>query len=43
MAKAEGLQGGNPTVLLQSISRFFEFLPVEQQQAFVAQIAEETQ
>jgi len=35
------LDGGNPTVLLQSIARFFELLPGEQRQAFVAQIAEQ--
>ena len=35
------LDEGNPTVLLQSISRFFEFLPDEQRQAFAAQIAEQ--
>jgi len=35
------LDDGNPTVLLQTISRFFEFLPGEQRQAFVAQIAEQ--
>ena len=32
------LNAGNPTVLLDSISRIFEFLPAEQRQAFVAQI-----
>jgi hypothetical protein len=32
------LDGGNPTVLLHSISRIFELLPGEQRQAFVAQI-----
>jgi hypothetical protein len=37
------LDEGNPAVLLHSISRFFEFLPDEQRQAFVAQIAEKTQ
>jgi hypothetical protein len=37
------LDAGNPTVLLQSISRFFELLPGEQRQAFVAQIAERRQ
>jgi hypothetical protein len=37
------LDDGNPTVLLHSISRFFEFLPGEQREAFVAQIARKTQ
>ena len=32
------LEGGNPTVLLQSMARFFELMPGEQRQAFVAQI-----
>jgi hypothetical protein len=32
------LDGGNPAVLLRSISRIFELLPGEQRQAFVAQI-----
>jgi len=32
------LDNGNPGMLLQSISRFFKFLPGEQKQAFVAQI-----
>jgi len=32
------LDNGNPGMLLQSISRFFKFLPGEQRQAFVAQI-----
>ena len=37
------LDDGNPTVLLQTILRFLEFLPGEQRQAFVAQIAEKRQ
>ena len=32
------LDNGNPEVLLQSISRFFKFLPGEQRQAFAAEI-----
>ena len=32
------LDNGNPEILLQSISRFFKFLPGEQRQAFVAEI-----
>jgi len=35
------LDDGNPTVLLQTILRFLEFLPGEQRQAFVAHIAEQ--
>src|SRR2546426_5981259 len=34
------LDNGNPDVLLHSVSRFFKFLPGEQQQAFVEQITE---
>ncbi len=34
------LDNGCPDVLLQSISRFFRFLPGEQRQAFVEQITE---
>jgi hypothetical protein len=34
------LDNGNPDTLLQSVSRFFKFLPGEQRQAFVAQITE---
>ena len=34
------LDNGCPDVLLQSTSRFFRFLPGEQQQAFVEQITE---
>ena len=37
------LDGGNPTVLLQSIARFFELLPGEQRQAFVAQIEQSSE
>ena len=32
------LDNGSPEMLLQSISRFFKFLPGEQRQAFVAQV-----
>jgi hypothetical protein len=32
------LDNGNPELLVQSISRFFKFLPREQKQTFVAQI-----
>src|SRR5881275_1069874 len=34
------LDSGQPDVLLSSIARFFQFLPCEQRQAFVAQITE---
>jgi hypothetical protein len=34
------LDNGNPDTLLHSVSRFFKFLPGEQQQAFVEQITE---
>jgi hypothetical protein len=45
MICADFLAGANldsdePNVLLSSISRFFQFLPGEQRQAFVEQIAE---
>jgi hypothetical protein len=30
----------DPTILLQSISRFFKFLPGEQRQAFLHEVAE---
>ena len=32
------LENGNPEVLLQSISRYFKFLPVAQRQIFIAQL-----
>ena len=32
------LENGNPEVLLQSISRYFKFLPVPQRQTFIAQL-----
>jgi hypothetical protein len=31
------LDNGNPEILLNSISRYYKFLPSEQQQAFLAQ------
>src|SRR6266852_2292317 len=34
------LEGEDPTVLLQSISRFFKFLPGDQRQAFLHEVAE---
>jgi hypothetical protein len=34
------LDGDDPTVLLQSMSRFFKFLPGEQRQAFLHEVAE---
>ena len=34
------LDNGNPDLLLNSISHFFKFLPVEQQQMFVEHITE---
>jgi hypothetical protein len=37
------LDNRNPGILLYSISRFFQFLPGEQRQAFIAQIAGKTQ
>ena len=33
------LDGDDPTVLLQSMSRFFAFLPGEQRQAFLDEVA----
>jgi hypothetical protein len=32
------LDGGNPNILLQSISRYFQFLPAPQQEAFLSNI-----
>jgi|KBSMisStandDraft_5_1062788.scaffolds.fasta_scaffold617771_2 hypothetical protein len=45
MIRADFLAGANlenedPTVLLQSISRFFKFLPGEQGKAFLREVAE---
>jgi hypothetical protein len=37
-----GLENGDPELLLQSISRFFKFLPGNQKQAFVAQLSQRT-
>ena len=34
------LENGDPTVLLQSMSRFFKFLPGEQRQAFLHEVIE---
>ena len=34
------LEGDDPTVLLQSLSRFFKFLPGEQRQAFLHEVTE---
>ena len=34
------LENGDPSALLQSMSRFFKFLPGEQRQAFVQGITE---
>jgi len=34
------LEGEDPTVLLQSMSRFFKFLPGEQKQAFLHEVTE---
>jgi hypothetical protein len=47
MICADFLAGANldaedPTVLLQSTSRFFEFLPGEEQQAFLQQATQKT-
>jgi hypothetical protein len=47
MICADFLAGANldsedPTVLLQSISRFFKFLPGEQRQAFLHAVTEKT-
>ena len=33
------MEGNNPDVLLQSISRYYKFLPMQQQHAFLAEIA----
>ena len=34
------LDGGNPEILLNSISRYYKFLPGEQQQAFLVNLLE---
>jgi hypothetical protein len=34
------MDGGNPEILLQSISRYYKFLPGEQQQAFLENLGE---
>ena len=34
------IDGGNPEILLQSISRYYQFLPSEQQQAFLEDLGE---
>ena len=34
------IDGGNPEILLQSISRYYQFLPSEQQQAFLEDLRE---
>jgi hypothetical protein len=34
------LENDDPTVLLQSMSRFFKFLPGEQRQAFLHEVTE---
>ena len=34
------LEGHDPTVLLQSLARFFKFLPGEQRQAFLHEVTE---
>ena len=34
------LDGADPTVLVQSLSRFFKFLPREQRQAFLHEVTE---
>jgi hypothetical protein len=36
------LDNGNPDLLLQSISRFFKFLPGEQRQTFLTQVTQES-
>ena len=33
------IDGGNPEILLQSISRYYKFLPATQQEAFLSDIA----
>ncbi len=33
------LENGNPEILLQSITRFFRFLPGQERQAFLEQVA----
>jgi hypothetical protein len=33
------MDGNNPEILLQSISRYYKFLPGEQQQAFRSEVA----
>jgi hypothetical protein len=34
------IDSGNPEILLQSISRYYQFLPGEQQQAFLENLGE---
>jgi hypothetical protein len=34
------LDGEDPTALLQSVSRYFKFLPFDQRQAFLQEVAE---
>ena len=36
------IDGGNPEILLQSISRYYKFLPGPQQQAFLSEVAGQT-
>ena len=35
------LENGDPEVLLQSVTRFFKFLPGEQRQEFLAHVSQE--
>ena len=35
------LENGNPDVLLQTLVRYFQFLPAEQQRAFLQHAADE--
>jgi hypothetical protein len=34
------IDGGNPEILLQSISRYYKFLPGPQQEAFLSEVAQ---
>ena len=33
------MDGGNPEMLLQAISRYYKFLPGSQQEAFLSEVA----
>jgi hypothetical protein len=35
------MDGGNPEILLQSLSRYYKFLPGEQQEVFRSEVAQD--